>query len=233
MFLTAASGLPPLDLSKIVLAIGALGTAAYGVVDVSKGFGGGISNRGFGDIKNVVSKFIPTSPGEKDGPALSLTSVLITLRANWLNGMALADQKAVAKSLIKLNLNESSSDMMAATTGLDPTVLKSIAAKLSGKTDTPTGKPDLPPTETPTDVSTFCSMRCWTRVISGLISATGTAPSWWRGRWGLPWRCWERGPSLTHSQVLTSGARLPADFWRRRWRQLPRTSPALFRREPN
>ena len=130
MFQAVASGLPHLDLPKIVLAIGALGTAAYGVVDVSKGFWGGVSNRGFGDIKNVVSKFIPAAPGEKDGPALSLTSVLTTLKANWLNGMALADQKSVAKALIKLNLNADSAEKMAAATGVNADVLKSIARRL-------------------------------------------------------------------------------------------------------
>lgn len=36
----ASSTLSNLDLSKVVLAIGGLGTAAYGVVDVSKGFWG-------------------------------------------------------------------------------------------------------------------------------------------------------------------------------------------------
>ncbi len=135
MFESAASGLPALDLPRIVLAIGALGTAAYGVVDVSKAFRGGISNLGFGDIKKVVSKFIPASPGEKDGPALSLTSVLITLKANWLNGMALADQKSVAKALIKLNFNAASASGMAAATGMDKEeVFSRIADKL------PTGK---------------------------------------------------------------------------------------------
>jgi hypothetical protein len=39
----ASSTLSNLDLSKVVLAIGGLGTAAYGVVDASKGFWGGIS----------------------------------------------------------------------------------------------------------------------------------------------------------------------------------------------
>ena len=128
MFQAATPGLSSLNLPQIVLAIGALGTAAYGVVDVSKGFGGGISNRGFGDIKKVVSQFIPASLG--GGSALSLTSVLATLRANWLNGMALADQKAVAKALIKLNLNEDSAEEMAAATGVNPNVLKGIARKL-------------------------------------------------------------------------------------------------------
>ncbi len=133
MFQAAVSGLPHLDLPKIVLAIGSLGTAAYGVVDVSKGFGGGVSNRGFGDIKKVVSQFIPLS--SSGGSALSLTSVLATLRANWLNGMALGDQKSVAKALIKLNLNTASASAMAAATGVDATILKTIATKLPAGTD--------------------------------------------------------------------------------------------------
>ena len=128
---TAATGLPPLDLTKIVLAIGALGTAAYGLVDVSKGFGGGISNRGFGDIKKVVSPFIPASSPQTSASALSLDSVLATLRSNWLNGMALSDQKSVAKALIKLNLNADTAARMAAATGVDNRVLASIATKLS------------------------------------------------------------------------------------------------------
>jgi hypothetical protein len=133
MFQAATSGLSSWNLPQIVLAIGSLGTAAYGVVDVSKGFGGGISNRGFGDIKKVVSQFIPLSLSS--GSALSLTSVLATLRANWLNGMALGDQKSVAKALIKLNLNAASAAAMAAATGVDATVLESIAKKLPAGAD--------------------------------------------------------------------------------------------------
>jgi hypothetical protein len=133
MFQAATNGLPSFSLTQIVLAIGSLGTAAYGVVDVSKGFGGGVSNRGFGDIKKVVSQFIPLSSG--GASALSRTSVLATLRANWLNGMALGDQKSVAKALIKLNLNTASAGAMAAATGVDATVLESIAKKLPAGTD--------------------------------------------------------------------------------------------------
>ena len=128
MFQAATDGLPSFSLTQIVLAIGSLGTAAFGVVDVSKGFGGGVSNRGFGDIKKVVSQFIPLSSG--GASALSRTSVLATLRANWLNGMALGDQKSVAKALIKLNLNEDTAGKMAAATGVNADVLKSIARKL-------------------------------------------------------------------------------------------------------
>jgi hypothetical protein len=141
MFQASVTGLPQLDLPKIILAIGALGTAAYGLVDVSKGFGGGISNRGFGDIKKVVSQFIAGSSGGAGGSALSLDSVLTTLRANWLNGLPLGDQKSIAKALIKLSLNPASAGKMAAATGVDAQILASIAQKLS------TGDP-LTPAET-------------------------------------------------------------------------------------
>jgi hypothetical protein len=126
----AATAVSNFDLPKIVLAIGSLGTAAYGFVDISKGFGGGVSNRGFGDIKKVVSKFISSDSGS----ALGLDSVLATLRANWLNGMALADQKSVAKALIKLNLTSATAKRMADATGVNADLLKGVADKLaSGK----------------------------------------------------------------------------------------------------
>lgn len=145
----ASTTSPSLDLPRIVLAIGSLGTAAYGVVDACKAFGGGISNRGYFDIKKVIAQFIPpsTSIHSRDA-ALSFDSIMRTLRANWLNGMALANQKAVAKALIKLSLNENTAERMARATGLDHDTLKKIAEKLSGKLDTSTGKPPLTPTET-------------------------------------------------------------------------------------
>jgi hypothetical protein len=127
-----AGALSSLDLPKVVLAIGSLGTAAYGLVDATKGFGGGVSNRGFGDIKKVVSKFIPSSSGGTGGAsALALPSALATLRANWLNGMALADQKSIAKALVKLNLTNGSARGMAAAAGVDGDLLTSVADKLA------------------------------------------------------------------------------------------------------
>ena len=138
---TTIGAIGNLDLPKIILAIGSLGTAAYGVVDVSKAFGGGVSNRGFGDIKKVVAAFVPASQGDRGTSALGLQSVLSTLRANWLNGMALADQKSIAKALIKLNLSEGSAAGMAKAAGVDEALLTSVAKKLA------TGAP-LIPTET-------------------------------------------------------------------------------------
>lgn len=117
------------DLTKTVMAVGALGTAAYGFVDATKAFGGGgVSAVGFGDISNVVAKFIPQADGQVS--ALDLPSVLATLKANWMNGMALADQKSVAKALIKLNLTTATANTMAAATGVAAGALKSVATKL-------------------------------------------------------------------------------------------------------
>src|SRR5438477_1847296 len=121
MFQAATDGLSSLNLKQVVLAIGSLGTAAYGVVDATKGFGGGISNRGFGDIRKVISKFIPATSANNGGTsALALPSALATLRANWLNGVALADQKSIAKALVKLNLTPASAPGLAAAAGVDP-----------------------------------------------------------------------------------------------------------------
>src|SRR5260221_7672286 len=125
----ASEVLARFDLPTTVLAIGSLGTAAYGVVDVSKGFWGGISNRGFGDIKKVLSNFI--LPGGTEASGLGQASALATLRANWLNGMALADQKAVAKAMVKLNLKEATAPGMAASAGVDAEQLVSVAKKLA------------------------------------------------------------------------------------------------------
>ncbi len=127
---TAATALNGIDFGQVILAIGGLGTAAYGVVDATKAFGGGISNRGFGDIKKVIGVLISDSKSAGQ-PALGLTSALATLRANWLNGMALADQKSVAKALIKLNLTEETAPRMAEATGVTPDTLKSLASKLA------------------------------------------------------------------------------------------------------
>jgi hypothetical protein len=123
-----------INLSSIVMAIGGLGTAAYGVVDASKALWGGVSRFGFGDIKTVMTKLIPSVSAATQGTsALTLESTLDTLRANWMNGMAMADQKSVAKALIKLNLTPESAKSLAAATGVDGDTLTSVAKKLTTK----------------------------------------------------------------------------------------------------
>jgi hypothetical protein len=121
----------PLNLSDYVVAAGALGTASFALVDGSKAVWGGVSNAGFGQIKRTVTRLFPTGSAREQKHPMSLTDVLGVLRANWLNGTALGDQKLIAKTLIKLRLNAENARHLADVTGVDPVLLASVAAKIA------------------------------------------------------------------------------------------------------
>lgn len=67
-----------------ITAMGALGTAAFGLVDATKVFGGGVSNVGFGAIVRALEPF--NAALESATP-----NWRATLRANWINGVAKED----------------------------------------------------------------------------------------------------------------------------------------------
>src|SRR6266404_4137178 len=96
---------PSTDLANypgtIIMALGALGTAAFAVVDASKAFlpKGGMSNVGFGSLRGAYNTLF--SAGAVTGV---LSHDLATLHGNWINGRPMADQQAIAKSLVKLRL---------------------------------------------------------------------------------------------------------------------------------
>ena len=118
-------------LSNVILAVGTLGVASFALVDVTKAFGGGISNRGFGFVRKLIGQLFA---GATHLPVNQVTEpmggILLTLRANWLNGTAsLSDQKSLAKTLIKLRLSADTAKQLAHKTGVDPKVLASIANK--------------------------------------------------------------------------------------------------------
>src|SRR5258708_37105868 len=95
-----------INISAMIAAVAALGTASYGLVDATKGLNGGVSNAGFTYIRGVISWLFPDDALINDGKTpLALGAVAATLKANWINGTPLADQKAIAKTLIKLRLN--------------------------------------------------------------------------------------------------------------------------------
>lgn len=125
MAVTDLSSLP-----RAITAVGALGTAAFGLVDACKviAFGSvGINYIGFGAIKKTVASLTPPAPGN----TLSQAKILATLKANWANGTNLSSQKAIAKSLIKLNLNPGNAPELAAQTGVDPALLTAVAANIA------------------------------------------------------------------------------------------------------
>jgi hypothetical protein len=117
------------SIANIVAAAGGLGTAAMGLVDTTKLFGGGPSNFGFGYIKDGLKPYLDALPA--DSSAYGRDTVVRTLRANWLNGVAKADQKAKAKSLIHLGLTQGKTDQFAKAAGVDAAKLKTVAANVA------------------------------------------------------------------------------------------------------
>jgi len=81
-----------------IIAGGSLRTAAFALVDASKILGGGVSRCGF---KRIMNGSEQTDTLRRRQPGVH-ASIEPTLWANWINGTQLADQKAVAKTLIKL-----------------------------------------------------------------------------------------------------------------------------------
>lgn len=112
---------------QMVTAIGGLGTAAFGLVDATKVFGGGINFVGFSKIKKRIISLIPD--GESSPNALPQQEVLRTLKGNWYNGTDLSAQKAIAKSLVKLHLNPANAPLVAKAANIDPAALTAIVAK--------------------------------------------------------------------------------------------------------
>jgi len=121
------------NLPQIITAIGGLGTAAFGLVDATKPiFFGGVNHIGFARIRDAVKSLTPQAAAPSN--ALSQAKITDTLKANWFNGTDLASQKAIAKSLIKLNLNTANAADLATTTGVDPKLLGEVAANIASGT---------------------------------------------------------------------------------------------------
>lgn len=119
------------EAENVIAAMAALGFASQALVDSSKAFWGGVSNCGFGYISAVINKLLPSGKGDSSKEILNQADILNVLRANWLNGTALADQRRIAKSFVKLSLNESSASNLAKATGVDEGTLASVAQKVS------------------------------------------------------------------------------------------------------
>lgn len=114
------------SLPQLITAVGALGTAAFGLVDASKALIPWINDIGFGRIKQTAQSL---TPGNSKN-ALSQDKIIANLKANWINGTDLNSQKSIAKSLIKLNLSPENADDLSKATGLDSKVLSAIATKI-------------------------------------------------------------------------------------------------------
>jgi hypothetical protein len=116
------------NILNFVSAAGGLGTAAMGLVDASKAFRGGPSNFGFGYIRAAVAPFVV---GPTQAPRGFNNGVIWqTLKANWMNGVPMDEQKAKARSLIRLGLTQDNAPALAAAAGVDPPRLIAMAGKV-------------------------------------------------------------------------------------------------------
>jgi hypothetical protein len=125
----------PINWYEATLAVGALGTAATGLVDTTKVLvGGGMSHVGFGYIKQLIARTVGKVSDAQPGAGLATGDILDTLLANWINGMETGAQKAIAKSFIKLHFNPGTAAALAGQTNVDPDALKNVAQKLASVT---------------------------------------------------------------------------------------------------
>lgn len=131
------------NLTQYIAAAAGLGTAAFALVDATKSIRGGVSNFGFDKISKVVAGFYDAkeetlrekarlleNPAAAGDP-LGLAAVLGTLKSNWFNGVPLTDQRAIAKTLIKLRLTKETAALLAKSTGVDAAKLGAVASKLA------------------------------------------------------------------------------------------------------
>jgi len=124
-------------LITLIGAIGALGSAAFALVDASKvGGNGGVSNVGFKDLERVIERF-KAALDRAIGPEEWRTAV----HAHWINGRPRDQQKAIVKALIRLGLDATTAPGLAAAGHVDAGALGAVAAKL--EKGEPLLEPDL------------------------------------------------------------------------------------------
>jgi hypothetical protein len=120
-------------LSEVITAIGGLGTASFGLVDATKVLWGGPNRFGFAGIETAVRPLVPPNLRPSNAvQGLPPEKIVATVRANWFNGIELVSQKAIAKSLIKLNLGIGNAGNVAKATGVDGNTLTTIAGYMAG-----------------------------------------------------------------------------------------------------
>jgi hypothetical protein len=90
---------------------------------------GGISNAGYAFIEQALQSLFTGQT--RIAASGDMKRLFDTLHGNWINGTPVADQKAIAKSLIKLRLNETTADAFAQATSVDPATLRTVGEKMS------------------------------------------------------------------------------------------------------
>lgn len=130
MELNDLSQLQLTQVGAVLAALSALATAAFGLLDSTKAFWGGISNIGLGHLKRALSRY--NAPLDV---AVGQRRWWLTVRANWINGVAKDQQKAVVGSLLKLGLTPATAPSVAAASNVDALALTAAATRLQNGQD--------------------------------------------------------------------------------------------------
>jgi hypothetical protein len=104
----------------------ALSTAAFGLLDATKAFGGGISKVGLRHIRTALRDFERTLAA-----GVGAKQWWEVISANWMNGTPKAEQKAAARALLKLGLSPDTADELARGSNVDAEALRAVARKLA------------------------------------------------------------------------------------------------------
>ena len=123
------------NLPQIITAIGGLGTGAFGLLEAAKPVNPWIDRIGFGGIRQTVAALTPReAAGGSPANALTQARILDSLLSNWINGMDLGSQKAIAKSLIKLHLSAGNAGALAQVANVDAELLQQVAVCIASGT---------------------------------------------------------------------------------------------------
>jgi len=125
----------PLDvgvtqLVAAITAIGALGTAAFSLVDATKAFGGGVSNFGLGVLYRVAGRFSAALDHALAKDESGQPEWRSVVRAHWINGRPRDEQKAIVKSLVRLGLARTTAPAVARAGHVSEDALVQVATKL-------------------------------------------------------------------------------------------------------
>jgi len=112
-------------LVQLIAAIGALGTAAVGLVDASKWARGGISNAGYRTLKKGLDEYAPAFAQSIGADWEEV------FRAAWLNGRPKIDQLITARNFIRLGLTKDTAEDIAKACNVNVERLQTVAAKIS------------------------------------------------------------------------------------------------------
>ena len=131
-----------MNLPQVITAVGGLGTAAFGLVDAGKAVFP-FNQIGFDGIKSTVTALTPVPAAGPVVNALPRDKILATLEGNWVNGTDLGSQKAIAKSLIKLNLSPGNAAALGTATSVDPVALTAVATSIAAGTALTSAQSDV------------------------------------------------------------------------------------------